>query len=216
MKTLISAFFLLISSLVAEPKAIIFDFGGVMTGELNQTVLPKWLLETCSLSEEDFANGRKARRLSDTPDKVFWRSWAEKNGISLSDSFEKEFNEALRESINPNESMYNLVDKITRKGIQVGMLSNINKRHGELVRDLGLYAPFKPCLLSYQTKLDKPTREAYEHLIKTLKISKKYILFVDDKKLNCDDAQKAGLDTILFTSYEDFIEELAERGVLLD
>ncbi len=216
MKALVLCLIVSISSLIAKPEAIIFDFGGVMTGELNQTALPKWLCKTCSLSETDFAKAREARRASGTPDKVFWRSWAESNKIPLSENFEKEFDAVMKKSINPNMSMYSLIYKLKKKGIQIGMLSNIDKRYGDLVEELGFYAPFNPCILSHQIGIVKPNLEAYEYLVKTLGIPRGEILFVDDKKENSDAALKAGLDAVLFTSYDTFVEELEKRGVKID
>ena len=111
------------SSLVALPEAIIFDFGGVMTGESQKEVVVDYLKHRFFLSEEEFLKASQERKKSGKTDVLFWKEFAEKKQIKLPQDFEQELLSVMKQAINPTDSMYLLVDSLKKQGFKVGMHS---------------------------------------------------------------------------------------------
>lgn len=205
------------TSLVAAPQAIVFDFGGVMTGEPNREAVINFLCSSMHLSEAEFEKAnlekKKALEMGKT-DAEFWDSFAKEKGIALSPHWTEELNAVLKEAIGVNPEMYALVEKLKEKNIPVALLSNIDPRLSKLLREFGLYAPFDPCVLSCEIGVNKPDPKAYQAVQDKLKVEAKDIVFIDDKQENVQAAQEFGLDAILFTSVDQLRTELKKRDLL--
>ena len=93
------------ATLSATPQAIVFDFGGVMTGEPNREVVIQFLCESfqSSLTEFEKANQekRQAVKLGKT-DEQFWLEFADKRGIILPDHWTQRFKLVMKEAIGIN------------------------------------------------------------------------------------------------------------------
>lgn len=205
------------ASLLAVPQAVVFDFGGVMTGESNREIVVNYIRQTLHLSETEFekANQEKQRaRQGGATDEEFWTAYAKANEIALPENFSRSFKSVLKEAIGANPEMYLLVEQLKGYKVPVAMLSNIDKRLAKLVKEFGLYDPFYPCLLSCEIGVEKPDPKAFELLINRLGLPPEEIVYIDDQPQNIDAAQKAGLDAILFESTEQLRSELNRRGVL--
>ena len=110
--------------------------------------------------------------------------------------------------------MYALVEELKSKKIPVALLSNIDKRLSTILRELDLYYPFEPCLLSCDIGAEKPDLRAYEVALNHLNTPAHQIVFFDDREENIEAAKQAGLDAILFESAAQAREELAKRNLL--
>ena len=201
---------LITSTIFAVPGAIVFDFGGVMTGEQNREIVVQFLKETFQLSDTDFdkVNEEKRRAIKGgVSDEEFWIAYGKEKGIKLSPDFKNSFKQVMKEAISINPEMYQLVDQL--KGQKpVAMLSNIDARLSKLVRSFGFYDPFYPCLLSCEIGCEKPDRKAYEILMNELGLPPAEIVFIDDMPENIEAASKLGLDAILFESPAQIRSEL--------
>ena len=108
--------------------------------------------------------------------------------------------------------MYILVDQLKKQQMPVAMLSNVDTRLANLLREFGLYDPFSPCLLSCEMGVDKPDLKAYEILLNQLKLPAGDVVFIDDRLENVEAAKKMGIDAILFESENQLRAELGKRG----
>ncbi|MCB1080218.1 MAG: HAD family phosphatase [Chlamydiia bacterium] len=208
-----------VAALAASPQAVVFDFGGVMTGEQHPEVVASFLRETFSYSEKDFQMVlEEKRRLNrkGMSDEEFWLRLSLWRRVILPEDWISQFRAAMRETLNPNEEMFRLVQELKERGVRVAMLSNIDERHAQHVRNLGLYEPFDPCLLSFEIGVQKPSQEAYQILLSILQLPGEEVLFIDDKRENVEAAKSVGIDGILFDSFEQLLSELEERGFLVD
>lgn len=204
------------SSLVASPKAVVFDFGGVMTGNPNREVVVHFIKNTLHLSQAEFEKANQEKHLAiklGKTDAEFWISYAKEKKIELPIDWKESFQEVVKKAIGINSEMYMLVDELKEQKILVAMLSNIDQRFAQFVREFGLYKPFEPCLLSCETGAEKPDLKAYEVLLQTLKLQAKEIVFIDDMIENVEAAKALGIDAILFESAEQIRKELKIRGV---
>ena len=218
-KTLFSltASLLTATSLIAAPQAVVFDFGGVLTGEPNREDVVNFIQNSFHFSKEEFEKvnleKRQAVKLGKT-DEEFWISYAKTKGIKLPSDWEESFRSVMKDAIGVNPQMYVLVNQLKEQQISVALLSNIDERLSKLIRDFGLYEPFNPCLLSCEIGIEKPDLKAYEFLLTELNLPAKEVLFIDDRPENIEAAKAAGLDAILFSSEPQLRNELSKRGVL--
>lgn len=216
-KIILLSLFTMCASLSAATQAVVFDFGGVLNSS-NTEVLSQFLCKSFHLTPEKYdrlKNEWREASKAGKKDEEFWMQYAKDHHISLSENWLKEFKAAIRESIGINTNMYALVDKLKAQHIRVGLLSNIQERKGRMIRENGFYAPFSPCLLSFELGVEKPDPVIFQALLKAMPFHPADIMFIDDKQENVDAAKKLGLDAVLFTSQEQLEKDLLDRGVKL-
>jgi FMN phosphatase YigB (HAD superfamily) len=205
------------TSLVAEPVAIVFDFGGVLTGEPNREAVVAFIQESFHFSKEEFEKINQEKRLAvkqGKTDEEFWISYAKNVGVELPSNWAVSFRSVMKDAIGVSREMYVLVDQLKEQKIPVALLSNIDERLSKLIRDFGLYEPFSPCLLSCEIGIEKPDLKAYEFLLNELRLPAEDVVFIDDRAENIEAAKAVGLDAILFESEQELRKELRKRGVL--
>lgn len=207
----------LTTSLIAAPQAIVFDFGGVMTGVPNREAVITFIRQSFHLSAEEFEKANQEKRLAvkeGKTDEEFWISYAESKEIKLPSNWTASFRSVMKDAIGINPEMYALVGQLKEQQIPIALLSNIDEHLSKLIRDFGLYDLFEPCLLSCEIGIEKPDLKAYELLLTKLNLPAKEIMFIDDKPENIEAAKTIGLDALLFESGQQLRNELSKRGVL--
>ncbi len=208
--------FLTATSLLTAQQTVVFDFGGVMTGQPNREAVVDFIRTSFQLSEEDFekvnAEKRQAVKLGAT-DERFWVEFAKRKGVRLPATWSEDFRQVMKKAIGINPEMYELVDQLKEKKVPVAMLSNIDERLSRLIREFGFYAPFDPCLLSCEIGAEKPDPKAYSLLLDKLGLPAKDVIFIDDRAENVEQGKKQGLDAILFQSPEQLRQELQHRDL---
>lgn len=205
------------ATILAAPQAVVFDFGGVMTGVPNREAVVHFLCDTFQLSEQEFekANAKKREAVrSGKTDEEFWLGFAQETSTTLPSDWMQELNAVMKDAIAPNSDMYEIVEQIKARNISVALLSNIDMRLSKLIRGFGLYEPFAPCLLSCEMGVEKPSPEAYKILLDTLGLSAVDVVFIDDKKENIEAAKSIGIDAIWFESTDQVRDELTKRDAL--
>lgn len=209
-------FFLSLVSLQGETKAIIFDFGGVMTGSFDKNPMVVFLKKTLDLQPEEWEHIRKERyqEMEFQGDLLFWQGYAKEKNIILTPNWSQQFLQVALESIQVSTAMYDLVEALKKASYQVGLLSNIEKRYADIVAACHLYDPFSPCLLSCDLSLEKPDPAIYLKLLEVLEHTPEEIVFIDDKLENIEAAQHLGIDAVHFCSFETLIEDLRARGIV--
>lgn len=216
-KIVLSSLLTVCASLCAAPKAIVFDFGGVMTTEPNKEAVVQFLRASFKLTQAEFENinqeKRKAVKAGKT-DAEFWLQYAKERHITLPPDWLHALNQVMQDAIGVNPHMYALVEKLKAKQYKIALLSNIDERLGKLIREFGLYKPFTPCLLSYEIGLEKPDLRIYQVLLKELNLPANEIIFIDDRQENIEAAKSLGFDAILFTSECSLTQQLINRAVL--
>jgi putative hydrolase of the HAD superfamily len=209
----IIVFILAISSLSATSKAVIFDYGDVLTFH-NSDVIVEFYCETFQLTQEEFEGAKLAKKISGESDDQFWTSLAYKKGITLPIDWQEKYKEVIRKSLGADERMYRLVDEIKKKNIKVGLFSNIRKDWVKTAQSYGLFQPFDPCIFACDIGVEKPDPKAYQILLDTLNLSATEIVFIDDRPENVEAAQIMGIDAIKFESSEQIREELQKRELI--
>ena len=190
-------------------KAIIFDFGGVITtrGYLL------WMKEEIP----NFANNKLFYDdLSDKYDlgmithKEFTRIIAKESGIGKDVIWEKIFNK-----IKVNNELLKIIDQLKKK-YKIALLTNFHHKplNDLLIKyDLKKYFEFK--IISSLQKLHKPDASIFKKTLELLNIKPEEAIFIDDSQKYIDGGNRVGIKSFLFTSNPKLKEDLRNYRVSL-
>ena len=205
------------ASLFAIPQAVVFDCGGVMTFPADHASIRQFVRESLQLPEAEVEKAEKEREQAikyGVGEMQFWFVFAQKHTLSIPSDWLQRLTTVMKNAVRPNQEMYNLVNELKKQKIVVAMLSNVDYQYAEILRELGIYQPFDPCLLSCETGVPKPAPGAYKLLLQRLNLLPDMVVFIDDAPENVQAAQKIGIDGIVFHSPEQLRSELAKRSLL--
>ena len=109
-----------------------------------------------------------------------------------------------------------LIQSIKDKGYGVYILSNYPIETAEMHWPKFKFLPITDGhIISGYEKVTKPDEPIFRLLETRFGIKLEECIFVDDRKVNTDAAEKYGMKSILFTSYEQLLKELADMGIEL-
>lgn len=191
-------------------KAIIFDFAGVI-GTDGYCVWAKEKkakgIESESSYFTDISNDLDR---GDITNKEFTQEVAKKVGIN-SNSVWKEVFERIK--IN-----YELLDFIIqlKKKYKIGLLTNFTHQWMNklfLIYKLEKYFDVK--VISSLYKTIKPSKENYQIILNLFKIKPEEAIFIDDRQRNVDGGESAGIKSFLFTTNQQFREDLKSCGIVI-
>jgi putative hydrolase of the HAD superfamily len=206
---------------MAEIKAIVSDFGGVLTTPLMQSFMA--FQDQTGISTEVLGKGMQAAAEANGGENPL--SEMEPGEITevaflnqLTDALEPLlghrpemhlFREIYFEALNPNPPMIDLMDELRQAGYRMAMLTN-NVREWE-----PLWRSMLPVDEIFETVVDsgfvgcrKPESRIYELTLERLGEPAKACLFIDDVLVNVEGARKAGLHAVHFQDNEQAIPEI--------
>ncbi len=193
----------------APPRAVISDFGGVLTTPLIESfaayqrrsgVTPQALGQAMgSITEADGRHPLHQLELGRVTEHDFLRRLERELG---GDVTLHEFRETYFEALNPNEEMIALMRDLRRRGLRTALLTN-NVREWEphwrpLLPDIDEI--FEIVVDSAFVAMRKPDPEIYELTIERLGdgLRADECVFIDDVDVNCDAARGLGMRAIQF------------------
>lgn len=101
-------------------------------------------------------------------------------------------------------------------GYRVYILSNYAKHTYDCTREaLSFLSDVDGAVFSFQKHRIKPEPELYEALTEQYGLNPAECLFLDDKPENIETAKRLGWNGIVFTTYEEALQQLKEYGVEL-
>lgn len=219
----ISAFFFFIfftlNPLLAEKekpkKVLVFDSGGVIT-ITDKNELVRLVAQSLQILPSDAAEALGQQKIAmkqglDETD--FWTQFAASKGIKLPPDWTSRLDEAKKNSLKNIPGMVELVKDLQKRGYKTALLANIRQNQALIKKDLAHYELFDPILFSYKIGVAKPNREAFEILLKELKVQPEAVIFIDDKEENIAGAKAVGIDAILFHNCKELVQELKKRGI---
>lgn len=194
-------------------RNIVFDFGGVLIDADLESVLRAFRdmgvdniseylnlyrqnglfldLEDGTKNKEEFNEALRAMTGRNIPDEAIASAWL-----------------AIVERVDPNKLLY--LEEL-RKKYRLYLLSNINPHvfewaetpaFSELGQPIRHY--FDKMFASYQLKMTKPSREIFEHVLRTAGIKAEETLFVDDGAKNVATAESMGFHVYQPQNREDW------------
>lgn len=188
------------------PKAVVFDFGGVMTAtrqpERAYRLAASFGIDK-SVLEDGFA---RYRRLMDGGfilcGEMYDNILADA-GIDLAPALRAEIAaEDFASFTGRNERTLAWMRKLKAEGFKIGILTNMSLEMAPLFRTA--FADFialaDAMVVSGEVRMFKPQPRIYRCLRDRLRVDDRDILFVDDSPENCEAARALGWQTVQFRS----------------
>ncbi len=98
--------------------------------------------------------------------------------------------------------------------VVVGALSNTIEDHARHLTGIGVYQPFKPCILSCRVGYRKPDPAIYELAAREAGVSAKSCLFIDDCPGNISAAEAVGMKGHLFVDLATLTKKLRRHKLV--
>lgn len=111
----------------------------------------------------------------------------------------------------PNIELFEYIKKHLKPKYKIGFLTNANY---DVLHDLFTREQaeiFDATAMSYELKMIKPDERMFKIIADKLGVSMNECLFVDDQERYCVEAERLGMATIYFRSYEQFLKELPTK-----
>jgi putative hydrolase of the HAD superfamily len=208
---------------MAEIKALVVDYGGVLTTPLQEPMLA--FATEIGLELQDFvrvalapyAGGEDSLITDFETGRLSEEEFSAAFAARLSEFTGKEIDPAnlvarLFGGVRLEETMLEAVGRVREAGLQTALLSNSwgldlypKERFAEL---------FDAVLISGEVGVRKPDRAIFDLLLEQLRLSAEMCLFVDDHPGHLQAAAELGMNTLLHVTPERTISELEEALAL--
>jgi putative hydrolase of the HAD superfamily len=201
-------------------EAVISDFGGVLTTPLVQSFMA--FQNETGISPENLGRAMQVIAEADGENPLFELERGEISEAAflerLADALEPllghrpamhRFKEIYFEALDPNPTMINLMRELKAGGYRMAMLTN-NVREWE-----PLWRPMLPVDEIFEVVVDsafvgcrKPESRIYALTLERIELPAEACLFVDDVQVNCEGAQRAGINAVHFRHNEQAVAEV--------
>ena len=198
-------------------RAVIFDFGMVLTG-LPDAKAHAEMLRITGLEPERFEKFYWADRHAYDEGKLtglgFWQKLVRDAGLSLPDSTIEELNRwdaRMWTTVDP--AMLAWQRQLKQDGILTAVLSNIGDSvHQSLEREFDWLADFDVLVWSYKLGIAKPDPAIFHYALNHLGTAAEETLFIDDKPVNVEAARALGMKAMVYTSFTALRYDLLDQG----
>ena len=205
---------------MAETKAIVSDFGGVLTTPLMESFAA--FQDQTGIRSEDLGEAMAAIAERDGDNPLYRLERGEITEVAflgmLGEGLEPllghrpelhQFREIYFEALNPNEPMIELMRELKASGLRMAMLTNNVKEWEPVWRSmLPVDEIFETVVDSGFVGVRKPEGRIYEMVTERLSLPAEACLFVDDVDVNCSGARRAGMSAVHFRDNEQAIAEI--------
>jgi putative hydrolase of the HAD superfamily len=201
-------------------EAVISDFGGVLTTPLVESFMA--FQDQTGITTEALGKGMQAATEANGDNPLFEMERGEITEVRflelLTDALEPilghrpemhRFKEIYFEALEPNPAMIELMRELQAAGYRMAMLTN-NVREWE-----PLWRSMLPVDEIFETVVDsgfvgcrKPESEIYSITLDRIQMPAESCLFVDDVKVNCEGAEKAGMSAVHFQGNDQAIADV--------
>lgn len=196
-------------------RSVVFDFGNVICFPVADEKIARAAAD-CGLSVDEFLRAFWADRLpydGGMSPREYWQKVAA--------TASTEFDDALIEKMVAHEvgfwntydaRVFSWIKQLRRSGYTVGILSNLPFPLADALRGTpGFLEHFDHVTFSCDLRLFKPQAAIYEHSFRGLNVAPEETLFIDDKIENVEGARAVGMESELFTTWEEFVKEVPVR-----
>lgn len=198
-------------------KAVVFDFGGVMTtSTMPQRV--KEAVDEYGLSWDGVKRGfAKYRHAYDAGDislrQLYENTWRDE-GVTVSTEMTERIIQADRASwLYRNERTLEWMKSLKAEGRHIGILTNMAPDFAPLFKQhfADFIALADAMVISGLEHMHKPNRDIYDLLRERIALPASELVFIDDVAENCDGARAAGWNAIQFVSNDQVEKELRAK-----
>jgi putative hydrolase of the HAD superfamily len=199
-------------------RAVVFDFGMVLSGQPNMDVHAA-MVRITGMPVERFETFYWADRLAYDRGTLsgiqFWKNFVRDAGLDLDESAVEELHrlDALYWTTQ-NPAMLAWQMRLKEHGLLTGILSNMGDTVlASLQKEFDWLDRFDVLVWSFQLGLIKPDPAIYRHLLSKLGTLPEETLFLDDRPANVEAAIALGIRAIEFTTIERLREDLIAAGL---
>lgn len=180
-------------------KAVLFDFGGVLTSSGKRGFIGSIMGELYGQSPEDMGlwELNPSLRNGSRSETEFFEILNKRFGKNVTP---EAFLERSNSLLVPAQQVYDLAAQLTELGIRTGILSNVFGFNARELRRRGCYDGFDPVILSCEEGYIKPDPKLYEIAVQRLELQPKEIVFIDDQEQCLQPARQMGMHTVLAQS----------------
>ncbi|HVV66788.1 MAG TPA: HAD-IA family hydrolase [Candidatus Saccharimonadales bacterium] len=182
-------------------KAVIFDCFGVLTTEGWLPFKEQQFGRDKALSEQASELNRQSNAGLISHEQ-FVGKIAELANLSVS-----EVNEAIEVNVT-NQKLFTYITERLRPDYKIGMLSNAAANWLKNFFTDEQLQLFDAISLSYESGITKPDPLSYEKIAGELGVEPGECVFIDDQERHCTGAKEAGMQAILYESFEQMKAEL--------
>jgi len=199
-------------------RAVIFDYGMVLTGQPN-TDAHDAMLRITGLPHDEFEAFYWADRHAYDEGKLtglrFWQNFVRDVKLDLDASAIDELNVwDARMWTTQNPAMLAWQQQLKQRGIRTAILSNMGDTVlANIEREFDWLPSFDVLIWSFQHKMAKPDPAIYRLTLDRLATHPHETLFIDDRQANIDAARALGIVSILFSTIEKLREDLIATGL---
>ena len=198
-------------------KALIFDYDGVMTFNVNRDEDYARAARALGLSVEELyqrlweTDGWQRVKRGQIDEADFWRAALPLVGMAPADAPYGPLAFLIKERLDP--AMLDLTRRL-KPHFQLALLSNATLGYEPRWEFFELPTIFDVMVNSARVGLAKPDAEIYHLTLEWLGRPPDECLFIDDKPRNVIAAEALGIPSIVFTTAADLEVELERRGIL--
>jgi len=199
-------------------RAVVFDYGMVLTGQPNAEAHAA-LLRITGLPLERFELLYWADRHAYDEGKLtgaaFWQKLVLAAELNLGSEAVEELNLwDARMWTTQNPAMLAWQLELKQRGILTAILSNMGDNVLEnMMREFDWLPRFDVLVWSFQLRMAKPDPAIYLHVLNELGVRPEEALFIDDKLVNIHAAQALGMPAIQFTNVAKLRDDLIAAGL---
>lgn len=198
-------------------KAIVFDLDGVYFNKGKAKFLSSLAhygvkeanAKSVFLTSQHMAD----YKLGKIDDNEFW-TWAESQwNTGLSNH---ELIELMLDGYAIDERVAQLATRVQHAGYNTLICSNnFPARVNGLERKFGFLQQFDTAVFSYQVHAAKPSTEIFAELLRRSGRQPQEIVYADDKPTALTGAKDLGINTLVYTDFDTYRDDLQELGIIL-
>jgi putative hydrolase of the HAD superfamily len=199
-------------------RAVIFDYGMVLTGAPNQEAHDA-MVRITGLPVERFEsfywNDRHAYDEGKLSGITFWQKFLRDAHLDVDQTTVEELNNLdARMWTTQNPAMVAWQNRLAQDGVQTAILSNMGDSVlANIEREFEWISGFDVLVWSYQLHMAKPDPAIYLHTLQKLGTRPDETLFIDDKRVNIDAAIALGMKAIEFSTVDRLRADLVAAGL---
>jgi putative hydrolase of the HAD superfamily len=202
---------------VSRIRAVILDYGEVISQPPDPAAIAI-MAGILELPQDRFrqlyASLRHAYDRGDLDGDAYWTEIARGAGVELSAERAvrlREMDVAMWSRL--NQSVLRWAARLRSSGMKTAVLSNMHHDMVQKVRNEPFWADGFDCLaLSSEIRMAKPEAEIFRHCLECLRVTPQEALFVDDRAVNVQAAQKLGIRGIVSNSPAELRRQLEAIG----
>lgn len=128
----------------------------------------------------------------------------------------KSYIEIFKKGIEPIEGMKDILKSLSEKYFLATLINEGSEWANYKLDVSGFRKFFKEHFISGDLKVAKPNPEIYKIALHRLNIKPEECIFIDDKKKNCEAAEKLGIESIVFENPNQLKKELTTFLINID